>query len=64
MPPSVDVSLTDRTPRRRPGLDIHRHAVLDTTMKSGLRVTTPLQTIAQLTGADATAPAPRRSSGG
>jgi very-short-patch-repair endonuclease len=50
MPPFVDVTLTDRTPRQRPGLCIHRAAALDTGMRDGMRVTTPLQTIAQLSG--------------
>jgi len=53
MPPFVDVTLTDRTPRQRPGLCIHRAAALDTGMRDGMRVTTPLQTIAQLSGRDA-----------
>ena len=53
MPPFIDVSLTDRAPRPRPGLRIHGVAALDTAVKDGLYVTTPLQTIAQLRGADA-----------
>ena len=51
MPPFIDVSLTDRTPRQRPGVRIHRVATLQTTRHEGLPVTTPLQTIAHLTGA-------------
>jgi hypothetical protein len=48
MPPFVDVTLTDRTPRRRENLRVHHTQRLDTTTHQNLRVTTPLQTIAQL----------------
>jgi hypothetical protein len=48
MPQFPDVTLTDRAPRRRPGLLIHRAKRLDVTTHQGLPVTTPLQTIAQL----------------
>jgi very-short-patch-repair endonuclease len=48
MPPFVDVTLTDRTPRRRANLRVHHAQRLDTTTHQNLRVTTPLQTIAQL----------------
>jgi very-short-patch-repair endonuclease len=48
MPQFPDVTLTDRAPRRRPGLRIHQAKRLDVTTHQGLPVTTPLQTIAQL----------------
>jgi very-short-patch-repair endonuclease len=48
MPPFVDVTLTDRVPRRRAGLRVHQAQQLDTTVHQRLKVTTPLQTIAQL----------------
>jgi very-short-patch-repair endonuclease len=48
LPPFVDVTLTDRAPRRRRGLHIHQAQRLDTTIHRRLPTTTPLQTIAQL----------------
>jgi len=48
LPPFVDVTLTDRVPRRRPGLHVHQAQRLDTTIHHQLPTTTPLQTIAQL----------------
>jgi len=48
LPPFIDVTFTDRIPRRRPGLRVHQAHRLDTTIHQGLPVTTPLQTIAQL----------------
>jgi very-short-patch-repair endonuclease len=48
MPPFIDVTLTDRTPRRRHGLRVHHAERLETTTHQQLLVTTPLQTIAQL----------------
>jgi very-short-patch-repair endonuclease len=48
MPPFPDVTLTDRAPRSRPGLRVHHAQHLHTTVHQQLRVTTPLQTIAQL----------------
>jgi very-short-patch-repair endonuclease len=52
MPPFVDVTLTDRAPRRRHGLHVHQAQWLDTTIHQQLPTTTPLQTIAQLPGAE------------
>jgi very-short-patch-repair endonuclease len=52
LPPVIDVTLTGRTPRARPGLRVHRAQRLDTTTHQGLHVTTPAQTIAQLRGPD------------
>jgi hypothetical protein len=51
MPPLIEVTLTDRIPRRRPGLRIHQAKRLVTTHQD-LPVTTPLQTIAQLAPPD------------
>lgn len=48
MPPFVHVTFTDRTPRTRRGIHIHRAQHLDTTFHQRLPITTPLQTIAQL----------------
>jgi very-short-patch-repair endonuclease len=48
LPPFIDVTLTDRAPRRRRGLHIHQAQRLDTTIHQQLPTTTPLQTIAQL----------------
>jgi very-short-patch-repair endonuclease len=48
MPQFIDVTLTDRTPRTRDGLRIHRARPLHTTTRHGLPVTTPSQTLAQL----------------
>jgi very-short-patch-repair endonuclease len=48
MPPFVHVTLTDRTPRKRHGIQIHHAQRLDTTTHHGLPITTPTQTIAQL----------------
>lgn len=48
MPTFVDITLTDRAPRRRENLRVHHAQRLDTTTHQNLRVTTPLQTIAQL----------------
>jgi hypothetical protein len=52
MPQLPDVSLTDRAPRTRENLRVHRAKRLDITTHRGLPVTTPLQTIAQLAPAD------------
>jgi very-short-patch-repair endonuclease len=52
MPPFADVTLTDRAPRRRAGLQIHHARRLDTTIHQGLPTTTPPQTIAQLRGSE------------
>jgi very-short-patch-repair endonuclease len=48
MPPFIDVTLTDRQPRTRHGVRVHRAQHLETTTHKALHVTTPLQTIAQL----------------
>ncbi len=48
LPPFVDVTLTDRAPRSRANLRVHRARRLDTTTHQRLKVTTPRQTIAQL----------------
>ena len=48
MPQFVEVTLTARRPRRRPGLVVHHATVLETTTHEGLRTTTPRQTLAQL----------------
>ena len=53
MPPFVDVTLTDRTPRTRQGLRIHHAKHLETTTHQGLPVTTPRQTLSDLQGPDA-----------
>jgi very-short-patch-repair endonuclease len=52
MPQFVDVTLTDRAPRTRGNLRIHRARQLDVTVHEQLLVTTPAQTIAQLTGTE------------
>jgi very-short-patch-repair endonuclease len=52
MPSFVDVTLTDRAPRRRAGLRVHQARRLETTTHRSLKTTTPLQTIAQLAQAD------------
>jgi very-short-patch-repair endonuclease len=54
MPSFVDVTLTDRKPRSRHELKIHRAVSLETTRHHGLLTTTPLQTIDQLKEPDAT----------
>jgi very-short-patch-repair endonuclease len=48
LPPFIDVTLTDRTPRKRAGVRVHRAQRIEATTHKGLRVTTPLQTLAQL----------------
>jgi very-short-patch-repair endonuclease len=48
LPPYVDVTLTDRRPRTRDGVRVHRVAELNAVAHRGLRVTTAEQTIAQL----------------
>jgi very-short-patch-repair endonuclease len=48
MPPFIDVTHTDRVPRRRRGLHVHQASRLETTTHQRLPVTTPLQTLAQL----------------
>jgi very-short-patch-repair endonuclease len=48
MPPFVHVTLTDRAPRTRHGIRIHRATRLETTTHDQVPVTTPAQTIAQL----------------
>ncbi|HTE59917.1 MAG TPA: DUF559 domain-containing protein, partial [Solirubrobacteraceae bacterium] len=48
MPPFIDVTLTDRAPRRRENLRVHQAQRLETTTHKRLATTTPLQTIAQL----------------
>jgi very-short-patch-repair endonuclease len=48
LPPFIDVTLTDRTPRKRAGVRVHRAQRIETTTHKGLRVTTPLQTLVQL----------------
>ncbi len=53
MPQFAEVTFTDRRPRQREGIVVHRAATLDTTARHGLRVTTPLQTLAQLKGPEA-----------
>jgi hypothetical protein len=52
MPPLIEVTLTDRIPRRRHGLRVHQALRLETTIHQRLPTTTPLQTIAQLTQPD------------
>jgi very-short-patch-repair endonuclease len=48
LPPFIDVCFTDRTPRQRDGLAVHRVARLAVTTRDGLPVTTPRQTIDHL----------------
>jgi very-short-patch-repair endonuclease len=48
MPPFIDVTLTDRVPRRRGNLRVHQARRLETTTRNRLPTTTPLETIAQL----------------
>jgi very-short-patch-repair endonuclease len=48
LPPYIDVTLIDRQPRTRHGVRVHRATRLETTTHQGLRVTTPLETLAQL----------------
>jgi very-short-patch-repair endonuclease len=48
MPPSVDVTFTDRVPRQRAGVRAHHAEILHTTTHQGLPVTTPLQTLGHL----------------
>jgi very-short-patch-repair endonuclease len=48
LPPFIDVTLTDRKPRRRTGLRVHVATQLDVTTHRQLPVTTPLQTLVQL----------------
>jgi very-short-patch-repair endonuclease len=48
MPQFTDVTLTDRAPRTRSGLRVHRARTIDTTIHQLLPVATPLQTLAQL----------------
>jgi very-short-patch-repair endonuclease len=48
LPPFIDVTHTDRAPRRRPGLRVHQAKRLDTTVHQGLPTTTPAQTLRQL----------------
>ena len=50
LPPYIDVTLTDRQPRTRRGVRTHHAQHLDITTHKALHVTTPHQTIAQLTG--------------
>lgn len=53
MPQCVETTLTDRAPRARPGLVVHRARTLETTRHDGLLTTTPLATIGQLRGTEA-----------
>jgi len=48
LPPFIDVTVTDRAPRTRAGVRVHRARQLDTTTHKRLPVTTPTQTLAQL----------------
>ena len=53
MPPFAEVTCTHRRPRNRRGLTIHEAKTLDTTRRHGLLVTTPLQTVKQLSSPEA-----------
>lgn len=52
MPQLVDITITQGRRRRRQGLRIHSAAALETTTHEGLPVTTPHQTLAQLSPPD------------
>jgi len=45
MPQLIEVTLTQRRPRPRAGIKIHHAAKLETTIKDGLPVTTPLRSL-------------------
>jgi very-short-patch-repair endonuclease len=48
MPQLVDITLTSRRPRMRPGLKIHQTENTDTRRHEGLKSTTPVQTLRDL----------------
>ena len=48
----IQITLLSANRRSRAGVEIHRAAQLDTRTRHGLRLTSPAQTLAQLTGAD------------
>jgi very-short-patch-repair endonuclease len=45
MPQLIEVTLTNRVPRHREGIRVHQARVLETTVKEGLPLTTPLRTL-------------------
>jgi very-short-patch-repair endonuclease len=45
MPQLIEVTLTGRVPRHREGIRVHQAATLETTIKDGLPVTTPLRSL-------------------
>ncbi len=48
MPPSVEITTTDRSPRQRPGLVFHHTTDLDAYIRDGLPLTTPIRTLLDL----------------
>ena len=48
MPPFIEVTVTGRRPRSRPGIVLHEAAALERTVHCGVPVATPLQTLRQL----------------
>jgi very-short-patch-repair endonuclease len=57
MPQLIEVTLTQRRPRQRSGIRVHRAATLQTTVKEGLPITTPAQTLKDVPDRRATAEA-------
>jgi very-short-patch-repair endonuclease len=57
MPQLIEVTVTSRRPRQRPGMRIHYADKLDTTTHEGLPVTTPQQTLKDVPSPRATAEA-------
>ena len=57
MPQLIEVTLTQRRPRQRNGIRVHRAATVETTIKDGLPVTTPKQTLKDVPDRRATAEA-------
>ena len=57
MPQLIEVTLTHRRPRQRSGIKVHRATKLETTVKDGLPITTPAQTLKDAPDRRATAEA-------
>jgi very-short-patch-repair endonuclease len=57
VPQLIEVTLTQRRPRQRQGIKVHQAATLETTIKDGLPVTTPAQTLKDVPDRRATAEA-------
>jgi hypothetical protein len=53
MPQLIELTITNRSPRRREGIRIHHAKHLEATVHQGLPIATPRHTIAQLRGPDA-----------